>query len=322
MINLKARVLLTVFVTAILAARTYAQAPPGPVTSPGASAAPGKGAPPPDKVVLKVGNEQVTQAEFEALIGTLNPQMQQSVATQGHRSIGEQYALLFVLSQQALSEHLEVSPEVQRRLALQRLQLLANTEYASLTRRAQPKPEEISQYYSTHAAEFEEVQARKVFIRKKPEGAKEGTPGLDPPEAKARAEAIRKALASGTDAKKVGEEFKGSRDVVIDAEPRAVRRGQWPAATEKAAFTLKDGELSEPEDTPQSISFIQVVKHRSRELKEVTQQIERKLQQQKMEAALDELKKKAAIWMDEEYFKPPQPAAAGAPPATAQPPKP
>lgn len=324
---------LGLFLAGFLASPSYAQetrqVPP---TSTGASAAaPAKSAASsPDKVVLKVGKEQVTQADFEALMSGLGPQMNQPGNPQGRRRIGDQYSMLLVLSQQALNDHLETSPDFLHKMMFQRLQLLANAEYANLTHLAQPKPEEVSQYYTAHAAEFEEAQIRKVFVRKKPEGAKEGAPGLSAQEARPRAEAIRKALADGTDAKKVIDDFK-STDVIIDATPRTVRRGQLPADQDKAAFQLKEGELSELEETPQAITFIQVVKHGRKELKDVTQQIERKMAQEKVQASMDELKKKAGVWMDEEYFpsapasapaaltgKPAQPGSATAPAPAAQ----
>ncbi len=324
----KLKAVIDLFLAGLLAATLYAQAParPSPPTSSeGSVPAPAKTtSSSPEKVVLKVGNEQVTQAEFDSLIGGQNPANERAVATQGRKRLGEQYATMLLLSQQAVSEHLDSSPDVRRQMTLQRLQVLANAEYANLSRQAKPKPEEISQYYAAHPAEFEEAQIRKVFIRKSPEGAKEGTPGLSPQEAKTRADALRKALAAGTDPKKVTEDFK-NKDVLIDAEPRTVRRAQLPAELDKAAFELKEGAVSDLQETPQAINFIQVVKRRRRELQEVTPQIERKLQQQNVQTALADLKKKAAVWMDDEYFAtPPAPLPAstalpGGHPASAAP---
>jgi hypothetical protein len=316
---------LNLFMAGFLASPSYAQEPlqTPPTSAGGSAAAPVKNtASSPEKVVLKVGKEQVTQANFDALVSGLGPQMNQPGNPLGRRRIGDQYATLLVLSQQALNDHLDTSPDYLRKMTFQRLQLLANAEYANLTHLAQPKPEEVSQYYTAHAADFEEAQIRKVFVRKKPEGAKEGAPGLSAQDARPRAEAIRKALANGTDAKKVIDDFK-STDVIIDATPRAVRRAQLLADQDKAAFQLKEGELTELEETPQAITFIQVVKHGRKELKDVTQQIERKLAQEKVQAAMDELKKKAGVWMDEEYFpSAPTPAPAVLSPLTGKPAQP
>ncbi len=304
---------ITGLMVGILAAASLAQEPAGSGATQ-ASSAPSS----PDKVVIKVGNQQVTQAEFDSLVSTLGPQAKQAFAGATRHRFGEQYAMLLLLSQQGLSDHIDTSPEVQRQIAFQRIQILANAEMQNLTRQSEPKPEEIAQYYSSHLSEFEEVRARKVFLRKKPEGANEHAPGLDPKEAKSRAEEIRKALAAGGDTKKVAADFNDNKNTFIDQEPRALRHGQLPADQEKATFALKDGELSEIQDTPQGIAFTQVVSHGHQELKEATPVIQKKLQREKLDTTLEDLKKKATFWLDDDYFKPP-PSATGPPPSAPVP---
>jgi peptidyl-prolyl cis-trans isomerase C len=272
-------------------------------------------------VVLKVGNQQVTQADLEFFVRNLNPQVQQAAAGQGRRPLGEQYALMLLLSQEALSRHLDDSPDFRRQMEWQRVQWLAQAEYKKLASQVNVSPEEIGQYYSTHPAEFEQLEVRQIGIRKKAESAKEGA-GLSPQEARARLDAIRTALAAGTDAKKVTQDFTIPNVVFIDAQPRSIRHGQLPGELDKKAFQLKDGDFSEPLDTPQGIFCIQAIRHDHPELKTVSAEIENKLRQQKVQATLEALKKKAAIWMDEDYFKAPAaPAqkAPGAPPSSPAP---
>jgi parvulin-like peptidyl-prolyl isomerase len=80
------------------------------------------------------------------------------------------------------------------------------------------------------------------------------------------------------------------------------------ADMEKAAFELKDGQLSEVFDLGQSLVFFKVVSHRVQELKNASSQIENTLRQQKINSALDALKKKAKVWMDDAYFAAPSQA--------------
>ena len=254
-----------------------------------------------DKVVLKVGEQSVTQGDMDALIRTLNPQVQQSLATQGRRPLGEEYATMLVLSQQALSDHLDASPVFRRMLAMQRLQLLAQAAYQKLAEQNALTPGETNSYFAAHASDFDQVMIRRIVIRKKQEGEKEGL-GLTAEEAKVRAAAIRKALLSGEDIKKVTEQFQVKDIVIISAEPTAVRRGTMPQDIEKGIFALKDGQISQDFDYPQSTAFFQVTGHRPAELKDVSAQIENTLRQNKVKSALDELKKSAQIWMDENYF--------------------
>jgi peptidyl-prolyl cis-trans isomerase C len=267
-------------------------------------------APSADKVVLKVGNEQVTQADLDFVISRLSPQVQQAITQQGRRPIGDQYALMIVLSQQAVAHHLDSSPEVRRQLAFQRMQTLAQAEYEALMQETSVTPEEISQYYTGHPEEFDEAQIRQVVIRKKAQDAKEGTPGLSEQAARTRAEEIRKALTAGGDIAKVVTEFSVPNEVSIDSEPRAVRHGQLPENLDKAAFQMKEGELSELVDTPQAIAFLQTLGHHRPELKAVSSEIEQKIRQEKVEATVTELRSKTSVWMDDQYFAAPSPSTA------------
>jgi len=89
---------------------------------------------------------------------------------------------------------------------------------------------------------------------------------------------------------------------MLDAEPIAFTRGILPAKLDKVAFTLKHGEWAEGEETPDNIILLHLVGRDRRPLAEVSSLIEQRVQGQKMQVRLDELKKRARIWMDEQYF--------------------
>ena len=216
--------------------------------------------------------------------------------------------MMLILSQEALSHHLDSTPAFNTCSPC----AASNSCDRQRTRKSCDSlvvtPEEISGYFAAHQSEFEETQIEQVVIRKKPEGAKEGTPGFTAEEAKTRAEEIRKALSSGDDPKKVAEKYQVPNVVRVDAEPVVVHRGAMRADMEKAAFELKDGQVSEVFDLPQTLVFFKVVSHKVEELKNVSSQIEDTLRQQKINSALDALKKNAKVWMDDAYFAAPSQA--------------
>ncbi len=342
---------------------------------------------PPEKVVLKVGNQQFTKAQLDAVIGSLPPQAQQALAVQGKKQFGDYYELMVLLSKQATTLHLDQSPEFERKLAFQKQQLEAQMAMSELTKIT---PEDIEKYYQAHASDFEEISVRQIVVRKKPPEAKpsqdvppppqpvpsvrlswvgssdaavraalEKNPqvsglnvqeteatfryagsdadlpgvlaglisagvkisnfdetkpphpnapasmGLSPEEATARAEAIRKALIAGADIKKLSEEYKAPGEVIIEPEPRKIRHGGMRADMEKAAFALKDGEVSEPIDVTQALVLFQVIAHSQVDLTAATPEIERKLRQEKGDAVVAEMKKNTPIWMDDQYFAAP-----------------
>ena len=259
----------------------------------------------PDRVVLKVGDVQVTEAEFESRIKDLEPQGgdadSASVSEKDRRNLGDDYASVLMLSQQAVASHLDSSPEVARQLAIARMQVLSDAEFASLMRQAQPTPQEISQYYSAHLSDYDEVQVRRLFIWKRGDDSKDGV-ALSSQAARARADQIRQTYALGTDVKKLSEDLRKSGQGLLDPEPLTFPRGELSPQMEKVAFALKDGEWAEVEDTQARLLLIELVKRDRQPLTQVSARIEKDLQDEKMEALLNNLKKNAGIWMDEQYF--------------------
>jgi parvulin-like peptidyl-prolyl isomerase len=257
-----------------------------------------------DRVVLKVGDVQVTEAEFESRIAAIEPLAdpdKDSATEKDRRKLGDDYASVLMLSQQAVANHLDSSPEVSRQLAIARMQVLSDAEFESLMRQATPSSEEISQYYSAHLSDYDEVQIRRLFIWKQRDNSKTA-PVLSSQAARASADQIRKEYASGTDVKKLSEDVRRSGEGILDPEPLTFPRGELPPQLEKVAFTLKEGEWSEVEDTPARLLLVQLVKRDRQQLGQVSERIEKNLQGEKMQALLDDLKKKAGIWMDQQYF--------------------
>ena len=259
---------------------------------------------PSKKVVIKVGKAEVTQKEIDFLISNMNSQAQQALAANGRKPLGDEYVKVLLLSQKAENDHLESDPELHERMELQRTQMLAQAEYEKMSNEVKVSPDDIGKYYTTHQSEFETAQVREFVVRKKPDGAKEGTPGMSAVEAQATADKIRKALAAGTDPATVAKESAVANVVMIDQEPRTIKRGQLLASLDKAAFELKEGQVSDVLDTPQAIVFLQIVGRHVQEQKDAASDIENKLRQEKLEAAVGDLRNKTNVWMDEDYFKP------------------
>jgi len=264
-------------------------------------------APPSERVVMKVGDQQITQAQFETMVSDL--EAQQGPADLSRKAIGDNFAQLLALSQQAVANKLDQSPAVVRQLALDRTQILSNAEFADLKQKAKPTAEEISAYYNAHLEDYDTVQLRRLFIWSG--GKDKSGSGLTPQAAAALADKVHLAFASGTSVKKVIEDTPHkSDDVLFDTEPLRFQRGEMPPQLDKAAFTLKVGGFTELNDAPGTYVFLQLVARGRRDLKDVSPQIEKKLQAQKLKDELANLKKTTGIWMDEAYFAPTPPAAA------------
>jgi PPIC-type PPIASE domain len=297
-------------------AQASGQRADSPPPSPGASPEPADTATS-NKIVLKVGAQSVTQGDMDFLIRSLDPQTRRALAQQGLRALVDRYVLTLVLAQEAASKHLDDNVDFRRQMAAQRDRMLAQAEYQNLVQHVKVTPEEISQYYAAHSADFDEIKARQVVVRTTPPNAKEGTPGLTLVQGRARIEDIKKALASGADPKQVAKDFGIPNQVLVEAEPRAIRRSESLPGPQKDAFNLKNGEFSPVQEVGGTLALLQVVSRGRVELKDASQEIENTLRQQKLDAQIAELKNKSNVWIDEAYFK-----LASAPSPGATPPEP
>ena len=72
----------------------------------------------------------------------------------------------------------------------------------------------------------------------------------------------------------------------------------------KSAFTIKDGEWAVVDDTSDALVMLQLVKRSRLTLQETSPSIEKKLQSEKLQAKLDNLKKQSGVWLDQAYFAP------------------
>ena len=314
----------TLFAGALSAMVCLAQTSPAAQSAPkpAAQGASSAGTAAANKVVLKVGETQVTRADVDYLIGSLNPQVQQAVESRGRKPVGDEYAMMLLLSQKAQSNHLDASPEIQRRLHLEKLQLLAQEEYQKMAQDIQVSPDEVNSYFTAHKDSFEEAQVREIVVRKKAADAKADDPGLSADEAKTSLAEIQKAIEAGTDLEAVAKKFDVPNSVMVNPKPVTVHKGEMIPELDAVAFKLQPNQFSAPVDTEQALVMFQMVSRQQPDLKTVTPQIENTLRQQKLRVALDDMKAKANIWMDPEYFKAPEAESGEAAPAPKTPAKP
>jgi PPIC-type PPIASE domain len=253
-----------------------------------------------NKVILKVGDLQITQGAFEQYIADL--EAAQGPADLSRKKLGENYSSMLMLEQAARANKLDQSPEVVRELAIERMQILSNAEFIALKTKATPTAQEIKAYYDKNGDDYDTVKIRRVFLLANVNAHNGG--GMTHDQAQAMADAVKKAIAERKDVIATVNAIPHNRtDVVADPDPLEFQRGQLPPEMDKAAFTLKVGEWTQlGGDNADEYVFIQLVSRSRKPLDEVSSQIEKKLQAEQLREELNALKAKTGIWMDEEYF--------------------
>ncbi len=311
--------LAAIFVSATL---SFAQQPPtppvtSPVKAPNATtpALTPAQAPPPvvadDAVVLTIGTEKITKAQFDAILATLPDQQRAQASTPaGRKRLAESLADMKVLDQEAHDRKIDQTPKVQTLMKLQADQVLAQNLYQALADGAKVDDAMVKSYYDTHKQEWDEVKAKHILIRFKgsPVPVRTGAKDLTEEEALAKITEIRGKIVAGgnfSDLAKAESDDTGSAKEGGDLGP-AFPHGRMVPQFEQAAFAAKVGEVTEPVKSQFGYHIIVVESHETKTMEQARPEIEAKLKpqaaQQQAQAALIELRKKKSIVFDESYF--------------------
>jgi peptidyl-prolyl cis-trans isomerase C len=266
---------------------------------------------PPETVVLTVGDEKITAAEFDRLIDTIPEQYRAQMRTVGRRQFAERVVQLKVLSQEGHRLKLEDTPAFKSQVAFQTEQILAQAYYQNLI--ATTKVDEATErkYYDEHKSDYLQVKARHILIRFKGSSAplKKDAKELTEEEALAKAQEIRKKLVDGADFDTLAKAE--SDDVSSGAKGGDLGtfgHGKMAQAFEQAAFTIPVGELSEPVKTQFGYHIIKVESRQEKTFVDVRPEIEKRLNAELVKKAMDDLKAATPVVMNPDFF-PPAPAA-------------
>src|SRR5579863_8493388 len=151
--QVRAKCLAVILLAGLLAFAAHAQqsgTPPKPAGN-GSSPSPAAGTagnPAPvassDEVVLKVGVTQVTRSELESIVPARPSGAGPKLSSEGRRHVAETFVRMMLLSQQAVNDHLDASPELRFKLEMQRARMLAQAELDKMRSQIQVSPDEVA----------------------------------------------------------------------------------------------------------------------------------------------------------------------------------
>jgi peptidyl-prolyl cis-trans isomerase C len=266
----------------------------------------------PNKVVMTVGTEKITAAQYDQLVNALPAQYQKAARGPQKRQIAEQMVQLKVLSTEAEKRGVDKDPLVKQQLAFDRENVLAGALYNELVKSVKIDDAALQSYYAAHKADFETVKARHILIRFKGSAVplRTGQKELSDEEALAKAQDVRKQLVAGGDFMALAKS--DSDDTGSGAnggDLGSFKHGQMVGAFETAAFSLPVGQISEPVKTQFGYHIIKVEEKQSKTLDDAKGEIADKLRPEAAKKEVDDMRKKAAVTFDEGYFGPAAPAA-------------
>jgi peptidyl-prolyl cis-trans isomerase C len=221
------------------------------------------------------------------------------------------------MSQEAHKRKLDDNPAVQRQIALQKENLLANALFQEMAASTKVDDAAARQYFDQHKAEYESAHARHILLRVKGSSlpAQPGKKELTEEEALAKAQEIRKKLLAGEDFATLAKaESDDTASGANGGDLGTFKHGQLVPQFDQAAFSLPVGQLSEPVKTPFGYHLIRVEQRDVKTFEEVRPEVEKKMRPEMARNAVENLRKQAPVTIDDAYFGP-----AAAPPAPATP---
>jgi len=278
---------------------------------------------PPDKVIITVGDQKITAAQFDQIISSLPAQFQANARGPARKQFAENIVHVLVLAQEGKKRKLDETPAYQIQSMFQNANMLAGLTYEQLGKDAKLDDAEVQKYYDAHKAEFEKVHARHILIRVagSPMAVRPGQKDLTDAEALAKAQEIRKKIEGG-------EDFAALARVESDDTGSGANGGdlgffghnQMVPPFEEAAFAMKPGELSQPVKTPFGYHLIKVEAKEGKTFEELKPEIEKRLRPEQAQKTMQDLQNKANVQLDPTFFPeatPPSttPAASMIPPA-------
>jgi len=277
--------------------------------------------PDPDKVVITIGNEKITEQQFEDLVEGLPENYRQAARGPQKRAFADQIVQATLLSQEAEKKKLDQDPKLKETLNYQRKVILANAAFQAMQKDVKVDDAAVEKYYNDHKVDYEVIKAKHILIRVKgaPMQARPGKPELTDEEALAKAQEIRKRLLAGEDFAAIAKvESDDSGSGAQGGELGEFKKGMMVPPFEQAAFAAKVNEVTEPVKTPFGYHLIVVESHVTKSLAEAKPDIETKLRPQLAREEWEAMRKSATVNMDDTFFGP-SPAPPGISPVPTAP---
>ncbi len=305
-----ARVLaLSGFAAAAIAQQPAAPPSPAPGAPGGPSLAPA--APesnlPPDTVVLTIGDQKLTRAQFEVLLAALAQNGRPATTAAQKRQVAEQFGELETMAQEARKRKLDESPEVKQMMTIQSDSFLANTLAKRISDDTHFTELDLRGYYDSHKNEFEEAQGSHILIRFKGSSVplKPNEKDLTDEEALAKAKDLRKKIVDGADFGEVAKtESDDSGSAVKGGDLGTFKHGQMVPQFDQAAFSVPVGQVSDPVKTQFGYHLIKIKTRETKPFESAKAQIEKDLKPKMTRDALDQVKAHTAVTFNDAYFGP------------------
>ncbi len=261
---------------------------------------------PPETVVLTIGAQKLTRADFEHILAALAENGRSATTPAAKKQVAEQLGEILALAQEARRRKLDQAPGVKEMIDVQTDQVLANALAKQISTELKVDDAALHAYYEQHKADFEQAKAVHILIRFKGSRVplKPNQKDLTEEEALAKAQDIRKQLLAGGDFAAIAKAE--SDDTATGANGGSLGpasgRGKFVPQFDQAVFSLPVGQISEPVKTPYGYHIIKVEERATKSFEEARPEVEKRIKPELTKEAMDRLKNQTAPTLNEAYF--------------------
>jgi hypothetical protein len=252
----------------------------------------------------------VTRAQFERLATAIHA----NVPTQ-RRQLATSYPRLLAMAREAEQRGLDKQTHFQEMIAFSRLQILSQELVHSIQDEAAQVPaKDIEDYYRGNAASFERADLERVTVpnirQVEPKKDEKGKPAearseeIDKEFMRREAEGLRTRALAGEDFTKLQKHAYNSAGLSTPAPPTSLlkaRRSSLPAA-QQAVFDLKPGEISAVIGDAGGYYIYKLNAKDMEPLSEAENEIHKKLEDQRMRAAMQKIQDSVTPALNQAYF--------------------
>lgn len=240
----------------------------------------------------------ITKKQLDSVIEAVRP----NLPAPQRRTLAQQYVELLALANAGSKAGIEKEPEVQEKLRLSKLQVLASSYTREMQQKDSDVPEaDIEKYYKDNASKYEQAKLLRIYV---PMVTPEGKPP-DTAATKLIAEKIQQRAAAGEDFDKLQKdafavaENKGTPPSVDMGERR---RGSLPPKQEDAVFALKPGEVSPALEETSGFYIYKVVSKEQLPLDKVREEIKGILSRERFRDQMEKIRTSVQPTFNDAYF--------------------
>lgn len=260
----------------------------------------------PDKVVAKAGDVQLTAGELNSLLQTVpEAQRTQLLAQPGAlRNVAGEIIQAKALAKEAEGRKLDQSPKYKTMMDMARYQVLAQLMAEDIAKGVDDA--QLKEYYTKNKDKMDQIKARHILVRTPGSRApvRPGQKELTDEQAKAKADQLRARLAKGEDFAAIAKaESDDTGSGAQGGDLGAFGHGQMVPEFDKAAFSLKEGEISQPVKTQFGYHIIQV-QNKLDTFEDFKEQLKQQIGPEKVQQYVKEFRDKHQPQLDDAVLGP------------------